>query len=65
MGGGTGCLSASHEHCSVFLTQSYSSALKNATQLRGWVAAWLKPLLGLSFTVLYLISLLPHPLPFS
>lgn len=53
MGGGVGCLSASHEHSSVFLAQSYRSALENATQIWGWVAAWLKPLLGVSFTVLY------------
>lgn len=55
-------MSDSHVHCSVFFAQSDSSALENATQIWGWVVAWLKPLLGISFTVLiFHISLASPP----
>lgn len=39
-----------------------SSALENAPQMRSWVGAWVKPLVGVSFLVLYLIPL--HSPPF-
>lgn len=41
-----------------------NSALENAPQMWSWVGVWVKPLVGVSFLVLYLIPLFA-PLPFS
>lgn len=44
-----------------FFVLSPSSMLENAPQMWGWVGVWVKSLLGLSFIVLYLISLSSLP----
>lgn len=47
-----------------FLFHPSSALEKNAPQMRSWVGVWVKPLVGVSFLVLYLIPLFA-PLPFS